>query len=44
MLPLDDEIGIILVDDPLRSSLFIPDTLRTTLMFGVGTFVNRFEG
>ena len=43
-LPLLDEIGINLLVVPLPSSFLRPDTLRTTLMLGVGTFVNRGDG
>ena len=43
-LPLLDEMGINLLVVPLPSSFFRPDTLRTTLMLGVGTFVNRGDG
>ena len=42
-LVLLDEIGISFVGFPRFSSFFNPDMLRTTLMFGVGTFVMRFE-
>ena len=42
-LVLLDEIGINFVGLPRFSSFFNPDILRTTLMFGVGTFVMRFE-
>ena len=43
-LPLLDEMGINLLVVPLPSSFLSPDTLRTTLMLGVGTFVKRGEG
>ena len=43
-LPLLDETGINLLVVPLPSSFLRPDTLRTTLMLGVGTFVNRGDG
>lgn len=42
-LILLDEIGISLLGFPKFSSFFDPDTLRTTFMLGVGTFVMRFE-
>ena len=44
-LPLLDAIGmILLLIEPSSPPLLNPVTLRTTLMFGVGTFVNRVEG